>query len=257
MAPRNDRLLPLALRRLLFAACWLTVASAQATPPSARIIGPATALPGDLVVLDASSSDAMGFAWVLADSNKTFLPVDDGQRLVFATGSTGRYTFVLVAANADESGKPAVALAKHVVTIGADPGPGPNPDPNPPGPEPPDPPLPPGRFDLARQARDWTASVTLAASERRHTAALVADGFEAIAAAIAAGTVRTAEDALAQLRAAHQAALSAPQYEAWRAGWNPSFRAAMTRLDDLNQLPALADVADAFREISQGLRGVR
>lgn len=230
-------------------ALLLATRAATGAPPVARVTGPARALPGDLVVLDASSSQALGYAWVLADSDKSFLPVDGGQRLVFATGAAGRYTFVLVAANANEQGQPAVALATHVLTIGS--GPDPNPGPDPPAPNPP---LPPGRFDLARQARDWITQVKLSAADRARTARLIASAFEGVAAAAAAGTVRSIDDALAQLRASNRAALSSAEYSAWQSGWNPSFNAAMTRLDDAGQLKTLADTAEAFREIATGLK---
>lgn len=233
---------------------WQNSAAAQ---PTARVVGPATAQAGDLVVLDASQSEAMGFAWVLADSDKTFLPVDEGKRVVFATGTAGRYTFVLVAANADAQGKPAVALAKHSLVVGGQP---PGPDPNPPGPNPnPDPPapLPPGRFDLARQARDWAASVMLPNADRVRTAGVVASNFESIATAIAAGTVSSIDDALAKLRTQNQTSLSATEYQAWKAGWNPQFNAALSRLDGENKLPGLSETAEAFREVASGLRAVR
>lgn len=113
----------------------------------ARVEGPANANPGDLVVLDASGSvGATRYAWLLAGSDKTFLPVDGGRRVVFASGTQGAYTFVLSVAGLDDEGKADLAMVRHVLTIGK-PSPGPNP---PPGPDPePEPQPPPGPVDTA------------------------------------------------------------------------------------------------------------
>lgn len=230
----------------LTVALWVTLCAA---PPTAVVEGPNRALPGDLVVLDASRSQAAGFAWVLADSDKTFLAVDDGRRVVFATARPGRYTFVLVAATAEASGAPRVALARHVVEIGAPP-PGPGPAPDPPAP------LPPGRFGLAEEARRWAGAVSLPPADRLRTARLVAGNFETVSTAIAAGAVKNVDAALAQLVAANQSALAASEYAAWKNDWNPSFRAAMQKLDEAGRLATLTDVADAFREIAAGLNAV-
>ncbi len=223
----------------------LSSAIALAAPPTAVINGPQQALPGDLVVLDASGSHAQGFAWVLADSDKSFLPVDDGKRMVFATASAGRYTFVLVTGQTNETGQPAIAIARHTITIGDGPSP-----PTPPAPDP----LPPGRFNLATQARNWTQSLSLSSAARRRTAQLVAAVFDDVATAIKAGTVSSIPDALNKLVQANQAALTPEEFSAWKTTWNPSLQAAMTRLDEAGQLSALGDVADAFREIALGLK---
>jgi hypothetical protein len=64
--------------------------------------------PGDLVILDASGSDATTFTWVLANSDKTFLPVDGGKRCVFSPGRAGVFVFVLVVGKVEKA-KPAAA----------------------------------------------------------------------------------------------------------------------------------------------------
>ena len=111
---------------VLFVLAWATLAQAA----TAVIEGPTEAPPGDLVILDASKSDAVSFAWALVPKGKSFLPVDGGKRVVFASGSAGTYTFVLATATADGQ----VALALHVLTVGK---------PLPPPIDPPDPPNPP------------------------------------------------------------------------------------------------------------------
>ena len=78
-----------------------------------KIDGPATAAPGDLVILSAVSEGAKHYAWTLANSDKTFLPTDGGTKAVFASGKAGKYIFVLSASDAV-----GLAQTKHTLTIG-------------------------------------------------------------------------------------------------------------------------------------------
>jgi hypothetical protein len=128
------------------AGCQLAVA--QDVPPGpvpdskspvAKITGPENAFIGDLIVLSAADSqNAVGFTWVLLDSDKPFMPVEFDRKIVFSSGSPGKYNFIVVAANADSNGRPKVNVARHVVSIGYGPGP------IPPAPQPPVPPPGPG-----------------------------------------------------------------------------------------------------------------
>lgn len=226
----------------------LALGSLLVTPPVAVIVGPERGNPGDLIVLDATQSrDAVGFAWVLADGDKTFLEVDNGRKVVFATGTAGRYTFVLVAANAQADGKPQVAVARHVLTVGE-----PSPNPNPPGPQPD--PLPPGKYGLASFARDAATGVSLAAVERVRTAAALANSFDSIASTIAAGAIKTPGDAIAATQANNITALGSAR-DAWRP-WAEALRVKLNALSDSGQMTAMDDYVAAWREISTGLRAV-
>lgn len=220
--------------------------------PVAVIAGPSRANPGDLTVLDASGSTAAGFAWVLADSDKTFLEVEQGRKLVFASGTAGKYTFVLVAANADASGRPSVALAKHVLTVG-EPGPGPDPNPIPPGPQPD--PLPPGKYGLATFARDAAANVQLDGANKNRTAMALAASFDSVAAMIAAGAIKDAQSVIASTQASNITAVGAHR-AAWQP-WAESLRQKLNSLSDAKQLVSLDDYTLAWREIGVGLRHVR
>ena len=229
----------------------LALGSLLVTPPVAVIVGPERGNPGDLIVLDATQSrDAVGFAWVLADGDKTFLEVDNGRKVVFATGTSGRYTFVLVAANAQADGKPQVAVARHVLTVGE---PSPNPTPNPPGPQPD--PLPPGKYGLASFTRDAATGVSLAAVERVRTAAALANSFDSIASTIAAGAIKTPSDVIAATQANNITALGSAR-DAWRP-WAETLRVKLNALSDAGQLASLEEYVTAWREISTGLRAVK
>jgi hypothetical protein len=189
----------------------------------------------------------------LADGDKTFLEVDNGRKVVFATGTAGRYTFVLVAANAQADGKPQVAVARHVLTVG-DPQPNPiPPNPNPPGPQPD--PLPPGKYGLASFTRDAAAGVPLSATERVRTAAALAGSFDSIASTIAAGAIKTQADAIAATQANNITALGSAR-EAWRP-WAESLRVKLNALSESGQLATMDDYITAWREISTGLRAIK
>lgn len=139
-------------------------AVAQAAPPTvpaakpkpkvgatAIIKAPAQVAPGDLVILDASESEAKSFAWTVLPESAAgkFLAIDKGTKAVFASGQPGQYTFVLATAAGDN-----VAVALVTVTVGT-----PTPGPTPPGPGPVPVPVPSGPFRvmMIEETADRTA----------------------------------------------------------------------------------------------------
>lgn len=107
-------------------------------PASVTIVGPTETSPGDLVILEARG-EYEGIRWILGNSPKSFLPVDDGRRCVFASGAPGEYRFYAVVAQRDGD-RTTLADASFVVRVG---GPTPPPTPVPPAPTPtPVPPAP-------------------------------------------------------------------------------------------------------------------
>jgi hypothetical protein len=129
---------------LLAAAVFLLPSFAFAQAPKAIITGPKEAQAGDLIVLDASESTGTSRLWLLAVSpvEKSFLPVDSGLRCVFATGTPGKYTFVLVVAGTNPNGGALAEMTTHSVTVQGT-GPPVVPPVVPPIVTPPDPTLPP------------------------------------------------------------------------------------------------------------------
>jgi hypothetical protein len=226
-------------------------ALADETGPAAVIDGPTTVAPGDLVILSGERSRASDFAWRLCNTEKSFLAVDGGRRCVFASGSPGKFTFVLAVAAGDR-----VALAQHTVEITApEPPPNPNPGPPVPAPGPPEPDLPPGKFNLARLARDWAlTTVLLDPAQRKETARSLAASFASMSAAIAAGTVSDPAEILARTLAANQAALGS-QRDAWK-GWGAKLAQALEAFHAQGTLRSAESYATAWREIAQGLEGV-
>lgn len=219
--------------------------------PVPIIDGPATAEPGDLVVLSAerASGDAMCWVSINVDAGR-YLEIDNGRRLVFATGKPGRYSFVLVAASLIE-GQVVALTARHDVVIGGEPDP-PPPPPPPPGPEPQPEPLPDGRFKLAAAAHSWAGQIPAAA---RSKASALAGAFDSVAAQIAAGVLTDFEQITPAMRSAKDAALGPDA-----AAWTPFFESLDSKLGqlwDAEQLTTVADMADAFRELATGLRAVQ
>jgi len=150
-----------------------SIAFGQAT---AVIEGPQQVSPGDLVILDASKSQADSLVWTLANSDKSFLQFEGGRKCVFASGAVGRYTFVLSTAKSAESGPASVAATKFEVVVGS----GPIPTPQPfPGPTPkPEPNVPP-QLTLGAVASGARDSAT-ASNRKPGEAAAIADDFERI-----------------------------------------------------------------------------
>lgn len=140
---------------ILFLSCC-SLLPAQST---AIVNGPTQAAAGDLVILDASSSDCDTLAWSLANSDKSFLPVEGGTKCVFASGQPGEYVFMLATAKGNADGTATVALAKHVLLIGELPTP-PDPGPTPPGPRPPEPPPEPDLQGLAKESYDQAKAIS-------------------------------------------------------------------------------------------------
>ena len=96
---------------------------------------------GDLVILDSSQSVGANRLWVTDKSIEgRWVSIEDGQRVFFAIGTPGVYTFQLIVADTEAS----IAQVKHDVRVGSVPAPPPVP-PAQPGPptNPPTDPAPP------------------------------------------------------------------------------------------------------------------
>lgn len=165
------------------------VATAAGQMPRAVITGPKESSTGDMIVLDASASEGLSRIWLLAVSPvpKSFLPVDSGVRCVFATGTAGKYVFVLVVAGANPNGGAAVEMATHEIVVK-----GMGPD-NPPPPPPDDGaknPFPPPAATL-RTAAEAVAAVRTSRADATRLAELYDQArrlIESAPAARAAGT---------------------------------------------------------------------
>ena len=87
-------------------------ATMQDTEASVTVEGPTEASPGSLVVLSVEKSNAKSYKWIVKPSTDNYLVIEDGKKLVFSSGVTGSYTFIVAGALGDS-----VDIAMHTVTI--------------------------------------------------------------------------------------------------------------------------------------------
>jgi hypothetical protein len=217
--------------------------------------GPATSQPGDLVILDTSESQGVSArAWSVSPKSAEgrMLPVDGGEKLVFATSQPGPYRFLFAACTAD--GKTVrISPFDHVVgSVPPNPGPVP-PGPTPPGPNPPVPPGPtpptPDRYGLAAFVVSQAAAVS--DSEKYANAQKFAVACDTVIAQIGAGALRTDSE----IATAFKDQLSSVSL-ATKLRWRTALGALADKFDSL-KITAPADWMQAFTEVSAGLRQVR
>lgn len=251
---------PIAYCSVLF--CSLLTSAAWGEPPRAIIHGPSGGTPGDILLLDASSSTAaQHFLWKVR-------PELAGRRTIYVTESgkkcqvvsiPGTYTLTLAVSNED-----GIDLTDWVITIPGDPdqpqpspGPAPAPRPVPPGPKPPDPPpapeFPDGQFKIAGDVYRWALDVN--STSRATDAAALAEAANSIAAAIAAGTLSSPQKILAALLVANNAALG-PHVGDWKP-FGDLYSARLKQLYLAGRLPDDASWAALLRETGTGLSAVR
>lgn len=220
---------------------WPAALFAQA---NAVITGPDRVQPGDLVVLDGSESLADDREWILVNSNKQFLAFENDQKLVFASGDPGEYTFILAVSLSDAGGS-AVSVAQHVVTVGQPPKPpdppGPGPDPEPePEPEPPGPDL----TDVGRGAKGAVEQSETTSIERQKIAA----SFRSIAAKAAGLASMTVEQIAAEASRAVRGSLVTPSDQQRWVPFRDWFAETMQR--------AVTDRASAIRLLDEVADGI-
>jgi hypothetical protein len=175
---------------------------------------------------------------------------------VFSADRPGLYTCVVVAL---VEGK--IQRDVHTITVGGSPPPGPDPGPGPgPGPTPPDPTpvVPDGAHGFTKLAYEKAAGLPAA---NRTKAAALADNFESVASAIAAGTITTDSDALAALVQKNWTTLGLKsQTESRQSPWYPWFIAWQQKADQVEAAGGLPNVnayAEIFRATADGLRLVK
>lgn len=231
------------MNRRLFVPCLaiaLLLPSLALAQLKTVIEGPKQSAAAELIVLDSTKSEGLTKRiWKLLNSDKTFLPVDHGERVVFSTGTPGRYTFMLIGVGKGKDMEPDAEVAEFTVTVGR-----PVP-PTPPGPTP-GPVIPAGEYGLAKIAYD--AAMHVSAEKRSTVVAAIADNFEGQASKLAAVGDWTVVQALAALKSANQAAAGSDV-----ATWTPVIAAFATKMQAL-KLETKEQHGVALREFAEGLR---
>lgn len=210
----------------------------------AVITGPKEASLGDLIVLDGSRSEGLAFEWILTNSDKTYLAVDNNQKLVFASGTPGKYIFVLVVGGQDNNQKLVVNMVKHEVVIGGN------------VPVTPDVPvvtpitLPPGRFHISTDVYNWARAVG-----DKTVALKLAKNFESIAAQISAGTLTDSQQIVIATSNTNKETINSnsSNYDKWK---NEFFIPLNTKLNALSEtsLKNADDHVACWNEIALGLK---
>lgn len=215
----------------------------------AVISGPKEAKVGDLVILDATRSEGLAYEWVLANSDKTYLPVENGTKLVFSSGDSGEYIFVLVVGGEDNNKKMVVSTTQHkVMILGKAPCP-PTPD-NPVPPKPDDTiVVPDGEFKIAQKVFDWAK-----ATNDKDTALKISGVFEAISAQIVAGGLESIEGVIKETANKNKEA-AGNKYEIWKTKFFTPLNVEMNKMaNDDETLTSLEQHATCWKEIALGLK---
>ncbi|MCA9184655.1 MAG: hypothetical protein R3E01_10315 [Pirellulaceae bacterium] len=220
---------------------------------AASIVAPEQVVPGSLVRVQATLPTDHTADWAVFPFELDHETTPDG-RLLFAAPCQGvEQIFIELREMWVEDGR--VHSQKSRCTIRVDnryppspPGP-PEPSP-PPGPDAPTPPPPEDLQGIARVAYEAVAQLTPAS---RALAPKIAANFQASAAAIAAGTVRSVDDALRQVQAANASTLTGVTRESWA----PALETIGLRWTELINAQVIRTVKDAekqLREVSRGMR---
>lgn len=227
------------------------------TAPKAVITGPETAQVNQAVRLDTSSTH--GEQHLILVPETPYLNCQ-GQLLLFPE-KPGDYTAVVVAAGSMD-GTIVFDDAMHTVRVsGGGPAPNPNPpNPNPdPQPEPPQPQPTPSRYGLDQFVLGSVGSVPLTKDQRDRDAIELAASFEAVVAAIAAGVLRPgpmSEDDPYGLRPATDLTRDGNVHALGGRldAWKPFLTNLSNKLQNINDIRSLSDLAIAWTEIANGLR---
>lgn len=214
--------------------------------PVAKIVGPATAPPGELVVLSSQGSSGDNLVWVKPDTIQTVqagCTILDTQ-VFFSTTKLGKYEFMLIAADKEAR----VSYVKHTVEIKGGGGNMPPVDPPPVDPSPPDTAKWAKLIDVSKTGAD---KLNDAPTRVRMKASLAAT-LVAIQDKIEAGQSLTLYEAkLLVLNSIESVLLSRPR-PSDKIDWSTWRKGNQAELDKLG-LVDLADYISAVKAISAGL----
>lgn len=146
---------------------------------------------GQLARLSVTKSAGKVFKWVVIPAGVDFEVYNNGQNVIFSSGTPGEFTFVVACANNNE-----VDVKVVVIVVGE--GDAVNPV------DPPGPPVPPVT-GLAGKVVEWSKLVTSPA--KKAEAGRLAVSFASIQAEINSGKLTTAEEIISATKTANQSAL--------------------------------------------------
>lgn len=212
----------------------------------AVIDGPTQAAAGDLVVLSGAQSVGEGYRWIARDGLQTLQCGGDARELAFASGKAGRYTFILVVADASA----AIDYATHTVVVGGpvDPGPG----------DPPEDPEPtPGAWEELRKLASARASALHDADTAEAIAAAIIVTDQAMERACQAGQCPGLASAKAQIVAAIESALARRRGASLRVDWAGRWRREINGYLESKNPADVPTYRAAMRAVAVGLEEAR
>lgn len=210
-----------ALVAVILASIWFSLPSETYLDPNAAqvvLVAPSEVAPSQLVVLDASDSNADSITWSVVPATKDFLVIDGGARAVFSAAK-GEYLFIVAAA---KGGSVDVKTHKIQVTEGA-------PD-----------------HSLKAKVAEWAEPIQ--SPSKRDDLIRLSQSFQSIASAVEVGGLNP-ENILQATKTSNQAALGPnAQY------WQPLFTELTLYLNErAEQLTDATSIAAEWRAISSAL----
>ena len=262
---------------ILLAAAFAQAAD-QPQIPTQKIVGAEDPIPaGEIVVLQPSSIDtqppgllSVSYGWVIIEDGKVKKRVKaepDGS-IIFGAGLTAKKFLVVLSIDYVFEKTPAAKAGDHpqviqvhrlitaevAVTGGqSPPAPGPSPTPTP------TPPLVDGKYKLATAVNQLVLSkVTLPVDQRAKAAQAMSQSMKSIAASINAGQLKSVADVLKQTKLSNNNALKSVGVDptSWDA-FSLELKRLLTSLSSSQQMVSLADVQEAWTEISSGLASIQ
>lgn len=221
-----------------------------------KIIGPATIPVGGMALLKlegAKRGDAFDF--FAAPTSAVLVLLYDGDDTPVGVINGGKAEALTIVAVRYDAETKKIERSLHALVVGT-PGPNPpDPDPDPPGPPGPPTPVPDGKLGFTKLS--YNAALALPATAKSHLPAL-ADNFEGVASAIAAGAIRSVDEAEESLAKKNLATVGASN----RAVFLPFFTAWQNHADAANKAgtlsrAAVATYAEVYAATADGLRRVK
>lgn len=227
---------------LLATAFVLLVAVTALGQTSAVIEGPASALPGELVVLNSSKSIGDNHKWITPDGLSTAQAGCNAidSQVFFATPKAGKYEFILIVTDT----KASIEFARHTVEIKI---------PNAPEPPPPLPPANPGRFEQLKDLSQRNASTLNDAPTRKVLAMAIRQSHTALKTQCEAGTCPTLAGAQAVVQRTIEAALLARTGNSRNVDWLGGWRIPNNQLMSQLAITSVTDYLEAINAICMGL----
>lgn len=249
----------------------LLAGTASAAGPKAIINGPATAVPGELVTLDASGSQGenLRFRWSVQPDQPGRIMFEEcpkGSGKVRISTFPGVWHYTVFVHNADDSD-----VLTWTVTIPgntvptpsptppapAPPAP-PSPNPAPPAPVPPTPPAPAAtKYPIAAEVTQWASEVTT--GNKAAEAQAIATALDSIRERLGKDFKGTGVELL-KLLAAEISRLTNGTLAASAPAWRPFRDRLNAKVGALWQSPGIqttADWSDLLGQVSTGLRAVK